>query len=153
MKTQPSAPHRRAFTLIELLVVIAIIAILAAMLLPALARAKRKAQQAACLSNLKQWGIIWFTYCDDFNGSFSTGKDVTWERGEWAYALSSYYNKKPSILLCPTARLRRGSPPAPDTAPEVQVGLDDPSGNQSPKGGALTAFVFPGPSAGGLPDP
>ena len=93
---------RRGFTLIELLVVIAIIALLMAILMPALQRVKGQAQSVTCQAKLRQWGLIFKMYTDDYDGYFNEG----WGVGEttlWPNALRSYYKDNWDLLLCPTA--------------------------------------------------
>src|ERR1043165_4899698 len=97
----PSGKMGHGFTLIELLVVIAIIAMLAAMLFPALSRAKMKAKDINCVSNLKQLGVAHSMYVGDFSKSF----EYTANANLWMAMLLSYHAQVDAVRTCPSASM------------------------------------------------
>jgi prepilin-type N-terminal cleavage/methylation domain-containing protein/prepilin-type processing-associated H-X9-DG protein len=104
---------RRGFTLIELLVVIAIIAILAAILFPVFAKAREKARQTSCLSNVKQVSLGLIQYTQDYDERSPRGDSVAWGDGAWpAYPHGGYvdacypYVKNAQVFLCPSDSAR-----------------------------------------------
>jgi prepilin-type N-terminal cleavage/methylation domain-containing protein/prepilin-type processing-associated H-X9-DG protein len=103
-----------AFTLIELLVVIAIIGILAAMLLPALNKAREKANAASCLSNMHQWALALNMYNDDWNDYYPYDGDYT---GGLVCGVKTWFDVLPPYLNQPTlCSLYQATPPNPPTS-------------------------------------
>ena|ERR1700690_3232247 len=131
MQTGRRTKRQRGFTLIELLVVIAIIGILAALLLPALSRAKGKALQISCMSNLKQLQLCWQMYADEYGDVLAlnppSSKTNAWIQGDMSltsdatnavllrYGQLFPYNKNTDIYRCPADNLpdlsKRSTPP------------------------------------------
>jgi prepilin-type N-terminal cleavage/methylation domain-containing protein len=124
--------HSDGFTLIELLVVISIIALLLAVLLPSVQRVRKQAKAVACQANLRQWGIVFSMYMNEYNEKLDwrTWKIPWWRWSRWYYADSD------DLLLCPMAVRRE--------YPKVETGSS--SGFM---GSTFTAWKMTDPIAGG----
>jgi len=145
----------RGFTLIELLVVIAIIAILAAILFPVFARAREKARQASCQSNVKQLSLAVLMYNQDYDETYPpcvTSPDFA--TGYTAFDLALPYVKNQQILLCPGDKVGRVNAayamfaPIVVTAPPVSYAANIADGYNFAVDPVPPSYVLGSPLAG-----
>ncbi len=127
--------NKRAFTLIELLVVIAIIAVLMAIIMPALQKVKKQAQEIVCRSNLKQYGIAGNIYLDDFDQKFPDPQrwlyintpfieDCGWhDASKIPDGAFWYYMKNMDVHMCPTfySLAKSYGPSHPNHDPKIPI--------------------------------
>ena len=155
----------RGFTLIELLVVIAIIAILAAILLPALARARERARQATCMSNLRNIGLAFRMYVTDWRvlprswGEWGRPAPAAEIEEEWSRALANPYlgftetgtelddkiNNEATIFTCPSRHVEPGAPGGRTYAMNRFLSLQPPGRVEAP---SATILAGDGPLLG-----
>jgi prepilin-type N-terminal cleavage/methylation domain-containing protein/prepilin-type processing-associated H-X9-DG protein len=169
MERNPNVDHQSkhlAFTLIELLVVVAIISLLAAILFPVFARARENARRATCMSNMKQMGLAFMMYTQDYDETLPLDGNPahgTTPPDSWDVCIQPYLgvqvgsNKALSIFRCPsdTSNIRTDGnysrsyaipmdgELSPDTGPRMVFGIANPGANEYIFGVKLAAIPQP----------